>query len=163
MGTFAGLERAGGGLLGVTPLEVNSESEAFAEACSRYARWCVKFMWKEPWGNWLWRHPAVLRLLRYPEVGVGFWDEGVPCTALQRTPQSSAVSQGWMQLDPNLSRPVLDAVAPLLRGQQVRRWKLSGGLEVLAGFLDVRKWRIRGAWVDPSPRQLWPPEVDLHP
>ena len=33
-------ERAGGELLGVTPLEVNSESEAFAEACSRYARWC---------------------------------------------------------------------------------------------------------------------------
>ena len=68
-----------------------------------------------------------------------------------------------MPLDPNHSRSLLDAVAPLVVGQQVRKWKLSGGLEVLAGFLDARQWRIRGAWVDPSPRQLWPPGVDLHP
>ena len=163
-------ERAGGGLLGTTPLTVNSENEAFSETCSRFARWCevciqrgVKFLWKEPWGAWLWRHPAILRLLRYSEVGVGFWDDGVPGTALQRIPQSPAISQGWMELDPIHSRPVLDAVAPLLVGQRVRKWKLSGGLEVLAGFLDVSPWRIRGAWVAPSPRQLWPPGVDLHP
>ena len=45
-------ERVGGGLLGVTPLTVNSENEAFSETCSRFARWCevciqrgVKFLW----------------------------------------------------------------------------------------------------------------------
>jgi hypothetical protein len=58
---------------------------------------------------------------------------------------------------------VLDVVEPLMRGQRVRKWGLHGGIEALEHLLDLREWRIRGGWVDPSPKQLWPPGTDLHP